>query len=936
MRPGLPTGVVTLLFTDIEGSTQLLATLRAAYVDVLAEHREVLRAACKRNGGAVVDGQGDAMLMAFARPGDAVRAAIAGQRDLTDGPVRVRMGLHTGTPDVHDGAYVGLDVHRGARIGAAGHGGQVLLSATTRALVDDPVEDLGRHRLRGLEEPEHLYQLSIAGLPHRFPPLRTVEADRPDLPRWATSFVGRERELERLADLLDDPACRLVSIVGPGGAGKTRLAAETAQQYWERHRHQTVFVSLVTVATDEQLVIALADALGFTIDLAHSVGRAPVDQVVDFLKERSLLLVADNCEQLLSAASLFSRIVEAAPHVQLLVTSRTRLDLAGEWTVDVAGLTGPDDGDLAGRLFVERARQRDPDLAIRDDDWPAVRRICRLTEAMPLAIELAAAWMGVLSLSQLADELERDLDILASRSSDAPARHRSLRAAFDGSWRLLDDEQRRALASLSVFRGPFSREMAEAITGAELTTLAELVARSLIRRAGERYEMHELIKRYAAERLEADGAATAREAHARAFADRVASRAERLRGAQSPTARSELRPDLPDIEAAAAWAVGHWGSDEVVPLLEGLTVMWVTQVDPVGPPVMRALWNVVENDRDPALDTGSAVPMRTKLAGYLAVSLASIDANRESDAIIDEHLDQVRATGDRWDLATCLLARGINHDNRDENAEAIAPLEEANALYAALGDELMQVETLTGLGWARLLLDDAAAARDSFEQAKQLALEVGNPVTIAFTESKLGALDDAEGRPADALRRHLDAFAHFDAAGNLGGLGFCLSRAGLSSYALGDYRSALDFAMAGYEAFQGLGHGWGSSIAAERVGFAYLGLGRPEVAREWAMRGLHLVTDGAHTRLGRLSALAAVAAAYIREGQAAEWLPILRAVVADPDMPAVYAVQARQELALAEARAGEGLVPELVDAAPDLDATIDRLLQADRAGYASP
>jgi tetratricopeptide (TPR) repeat protein len=226
----------------------------------------------------------------------------------------------------------------------------------------------------------------------------------------------------------------------------------------------------------------------------------------------------------------------------------------------------------------------------------------------------------------------------------------------------------------------------------------------------------------------------------------------------------------------------------------------------------------------------------------------------------------------------------MNHCNRDENAEAIAPLEEAIALFAGLGDDLWRIDALTWFGWAWLMLDDMPAARDAFEQAKKLALSLGDPVTIAFVESKLGALDDAEGRPADALRRHLDAFANFDAAGNIGGLGFCLSRAGLSSYVLGDYRSALDFAMAGYEAFRDMGHGWGSSIAAERVAFAYLGLGQTAMARDWAMRSLRQVSHGAYARLGQLSALAAVAASYIREGQIAEWLPILRAVVADPDV----------------------------------------------------
>lgn len=928
MRPELPTGVVTLLFTDIETSTQLLAELRTAYVEVLAHHREVLRAACERHDGVVVDSQGDAMLMAFGHPAAAVRAAAEGQLALADGPVRVRMGLHSGTPEIHDGAYVGLDVHRGARIGAAGHGGQVLLSSTTQALIDAPAEDLGLHQLRGLEEPEHIYQLSIEGLPDRFAPLTTIEAERPDLPSWATSFVGRDVELQRIADLLDDPGCHIVSIVGPGGAGKTRLAVEAARGSWEQHPRRTVFAALVSVETEEQLVVALADALGLAIDLAHSAGRGAEEQLLDFVRERSVLIVADNCEQLLPAAGLFGRIVEAAPGVRLLVTTRSRLDLAGEWTVDVAGLTGSTDGGQATRLFVERARQRDPGLSLRDDDWAAVERVCQLTEAMPLAIELAAAWIGVLSPAELADELARDLDMLSSRSNDAPQRHRSLRAAFDSSWRLLDEEQRRVLASLSVFEGPFTREMAEAVAGASLMTLAELVTRSLVRRADDRYEMHELIHRYAAEALEARGDAGAvREAHARAFVERVTARRERLQAAASPAARAELRPDVADIRAAAVWAVTHWQSHEVAPLLQALTIMWVAQVDPAGPPVMRELARVIDDERDRALDAGVAAPMRTKLAGFLAVSLASVDANHESDVVVDEYLDRVRETGDRWDIATCLLARGMNRDNRDENAEAIAPLEEADALYAELGDDLMRCDTLTWLGWAHLMLGHVETAQGIFEEAQRLALAVGDPVTVAFTVSKLGTLDDAEGRPADALRRHLDAFASFDAAGNTGGVGFSLSRAGLSAYMLGDYRASLDFTTAAFEAFDSLGHSWGSSIAAERMAFAFLGLDRPAAAREWGLKGLQLVSDGAHARLGRLSSLAAIAAAGIRQGGRDEWLPVLRTIVADPDMPAMYAMQARHQLTLAEDAGSSSGTPEPEGAAPDLDGVIDRLLR---------
>ncbi len=346
MRAELPTGVVTLLYTDIEGSTRLLAELRRDYVDVLAEHRRILRAAAADNGGVEVDVQGDSTLLAFARPSDAVAAASGAQLALADGMVRVRMGIHTGEPELTDEGYVGLDVHRAARIADAGHGGQVLLSAPTHALVSHPTADLGGHWLRGLDEPEQIYQLLNEGQPDEFPPLRTVEADRPVLPEQTTSFIGREAELARVHELLDDPHCRIVSIVGPGGCGKTRLALEATAARWQRQRQAAAFVPLVTVPTRDLLIGALADGIGLALDMVHSAGRTPEENLIDFLRPRSLLLVADNFEQLLPEADLLASIVERAPHVTFLVTSRARLGLRGEWVVDVAGLLGDGDDPL--------------------------------------------------------------------------------------------------------------------------------------------------------------------------------------------------------------------------------------------------------------------------------------------------------------------------------------------------------------------------------------------------------------------------------------------------------------------------------------------------------------------------------------------------------------------------------------------------------------
>ena len=299
----LPTGVVTLLFTDVEGSTQLLHELGDDYREALHEHRRRLRAAFADHEGVEVDTQGDAFFVAFARASNAVAAAADGQRALADGPIRVRMGLHTGEPQRTEEGYVGLDVHKGARIAAVGHGGQVLLSQTTRALVDADVRDLGVHRLKDLSAPEHIYQLEVDGLPCDFPLLKTIEAGMKNLPAPRTSFVGRVSELDEIDRLLEDPDCRLLTLVGPGGAGKTRLALEAAARRIERYAHGVHFVPLVSVASPEFLAPAVAESIQFAVDGGHS-GFSAQEQLLDYLSERSTLLVLDNFEHLVDGADL--------------------------------------------------------------------------------------------------------------------------------------------------------------------------------------------------------------------------------------------------------------------------------------------------------------------------------------------------------------------------------------------------------------------------------------------------------------------------------------------------------------------------------------------------------------------------------------------------------------------------------------------------------
>jgi hypothetical protein len=364
MQPELPTGTVTFLFTDIEGSTRLLRTLGDEYADVLAEHRRALREAWRQHDGIEVDTQGDAFFVAFARASDAVAAAADAQGALSDGPVRVRMGLHTGEPLRADEGYVGFDVHRAARIAAAGHGGQVLLSQATADLAGFDVRDLGLHRLKDLSAPERLFQLGT----ETFPPLKTLHET--NLPIPATPFLGREREVDEIAAMLQRPEVRLVTLTGPGGSGKTRLALQAAAAAADDYDHGVWWVPLASLADSTLVETAAAQVLGSKDTLVATVG------------DKRLLLVLDNLEHLLDAAAGIAETIGSCPRLTVLVTSREPLHVDGEWEVAVDPLHERE----AVELFAQRATAVRSDFAANGE----VVEICRRLDCLPLAIELAA------------------------------------------------------------------------------------------------------------------------------------------------------------------------------------------------------------------------------------------------------------------------------------------------------------------------------------------------------------------------------------------------------------------------------------------------------------------------------------------------------------------------------------------------------------------
>src|SRR3954452_6165008 len=473
MRP-LPSATVTFVFTDVEGSTRLLHELGAErYAEALGEHRRVVRTVFAAEGGVEVDTQGDAFFYAFADAQAAAAAASAANTALEPGPIRIRMGLHTGEALLTGEGYVGEDVHLGARIAAAGHGGQVLVSAPTRALLDGDVTDLGEHRLKDFAEPVAIFQLGE----ERFPPLKTIS--NTNLPRPASSFVGRERETAEVAELVRGH--RLVTLSGPGGSGKTRLSIESASELVGEFKAGVFWISLATVRDPTLVLETVGQTLGAKDALADEIG------------DRELLLLLDNLEQVVEASPALASLVEVCPNLHLLVTSRELLRVRGEVEYPVPPLAEPE----AVTLFCERS-------GLEPDE--TTTELCRRLDNLPLAVELAAARTGVLNPPQILHRLAQRLDLLRG-GRDAEARQHTLRATIEWSYELVTDDEKRLFARLSVFAGGCTLDAAEPVTGADLDTLQSLVDKSLVRHTDARFWMLETIREYALEKLEDSRAA---------------------------------------------------------------------------------------------------------------------------------------------------------------------------------------------------------------------------------------------------------------------------------------------------------------------------------------------------------------------------------------------------------------------------------------------
>jgi predicted ATPase/class 3 adenylate cyclase len=714
----LPTGTVTFLFTDIEGSTRLLQELGDRYAEALAEHRRLLRDAFVERSGVEIDTQGDAFFVAFSRAQDAVAAAAAAQAALAAGPISVRMGLHTGEPMLTEEGYVGIDVHRAARIAAAGHGGQVLLSQTTRDLLDSTFElrDLGDHRLKDLTAPERIFQL---GHEDRAP-LKSL--NQTNLPVQPTSLIGRERELGEILDLVRGH--RLVTLAGPGGAGKTRLGLQTAAELVDEFRDGVWFVSLSALRDPKAVLPTIGQTLG-----------VPQQQTLDeYLEHKQALLLLDNFEQLLEAAPQIAGLVQATAATKVLATSRSPLHLAGEREYPVPPLTDED----AVALFVERVRSAKP--SFEPDEH--VGKVCRRLDNLPLAVELAAARTRILTPAQLQERLEQSLPLLSGGARDAPERQRTLRATIDWSYDLLDDEERQLFRRLAVFAGSFDLEAAEEVCEADLDILASLVEKSLLRQTVEgRFFFLATIREYAAEQLAEDPAF---DGLRRRHAERT------LRVAEAAMSRrhegiDELQALHDDARTGLEFLAGDRKTELALRLASAFGDFWLVR------------GHIREGRRrlEAALADGTSAPADIQIGAMVrAARLARVGGDTDG---AERHalgaLALARDVSDAPANGEALRELGQVAQARDDHAHALALYDEALAVAREADDSILP--TLTDLGDVSLAAGEFERALVYSGEATQLADAPGPKAGAAFNTAsaliQLGRGDEAPPQLHDAL-----------------------------------------------------------------------------------------------------------------------------------------------------------------------------------------
>ena len=808
----LPSGTVTFLFTDIEGSTKLAQEYPNEMPALLARHHEILHQAIEKQNGYVFQIIGDAFCAAFHAASDALTAATDAQRALQNEPwnptpIKVRMGIHTGTAQLtNENLYSGYATLASTqRIMSAGHGGQVLLSNITRELAgdglptDSEIVDLGEKRLKDLLRPERLYQFNISGLTTTFPPLRTLDSFPNNLPVHLTSFIGRENEIDEVKQELNEH--RLVTLTGSGGTGKTRLSLQVAAELIEKFDHGIWFVELAPLTDPDLIPQTILSAIG----IREQEGPPPLELLKTYLQEKKTLIVLDNCEHLISAsAQVVNELLRAAPKIKVLTSSREALGVRGEVSYPVPSLTLPNLKHLpaieslsqyeAVRLFIDRALLVSPHFVVDKENAPYLAQICHRLDGIPLAIELAAARVKVLSVEQISKRLDDRFRLLTGGARTALPRQQTLRALIDWSYDILDENEQLLLRRLSVFAGGWTLEAAEEVCGSDgiesfdiLDLLSQLVNKSLVvvtdkSKSGEtRYRTLETIRQYAREKLtETGGGELIRNKHLAYFV-KLAKQAEpELYRSNQVLWINKLDDDLDNIRAALEWAqVTDTGSG--LQLLLDIRPLFEVRGDLRELTALAA--HLLEHyEKDDSL--------RAQGLTFFARALAFQGNVIEAHKIANQSLELSRAISDKqaeayslWVLGTIIYAQGNMKDS-------FPILENCLALYQSLGDKLGQANAT---GWLSINHNDMDRSKAYLLESLRVCRELGHLAGIANCLNQLALLEIWEGDNSSLIQLLDEARNLYRQLGDEMGEGTVLSYYGRLAFSQGQYEQALSY-----------------------------------------------------------------------------------------------------------------------------------------------
>lgn len=935
------------LFSDIESSTRLWGDYPTEMAAVIGRHDDLLRGMVVRFGGVVVKHTGDGIFAVF-NGGDPLACALEIQRAVAQtewgaiGELRVRLALHVGEAQVREDDYFGLEVSRTARLLNAGWGGQILLTCEmARAVMLPPLAkllDLGNHVLKDLNAPQHIYQLQHPDLPYQtFPALRTLSAHPNNLPLQPTPFVGRDDELKEVAAYLQTPHCRLVTLLGMGGAGKTRLAIQAAASQAEHYPHGVYFVPLAALATVEAIIPSIAGALG----LCLYERETPQTQLLNYLRDRTVLLALDNFEHLMDGVEVVDWLLTNAPHVKILATSRERLNLSQEWVYEVQGMCVPTSADApdletysAVKLFLQSALRANPAFVLDESNRACVVRLCAAVAGLPLGIELAASWLRGLSCAEVVAEMERRLDFLHTTLRNVPERQRSLRAVFEYSWALLTNAEQAVLCRLAVFEGSFQRRAAEAVledlaSYEVLAVLTALVDKSLLyRRLSGAYQLHNLLRQYALEKLaqSPETVVQAHDRHCTYYTGFLDERSPLLLGLQQKQSLDEIAEDLGNVTAAWNWALkqGRW--DDIRRMLPGLSILFsvraqIQEAAILFDTALDALHGAPETETRLLLT--SEVLLAKVRAGYPLQNVEILDSVAQqcwtatqlldspshlaraktalgivawlkSDYVLgrrlfQEALDHFAAIDDAREVAGAVEFLGKIAWAEGDYSTAHMHFQRALGVWRTLGYKMGQAGTLDSLGVVARELGDYETAKSYFVESMQIYEAFDAPIYLGYLANHIAGVSLASGDFSQAERYLRQALAIGREWGDrrlvaytLHDLAEVLSSAGESDRVLPLLEESLAL-------FESLEEPFGLILMRMALGFFYFNRDDTERGHNYIYQALALAEETQNRRL--LLEILSEYAASLRQRQQYARAVVVLAFVQAQAIPAPVQVQ---------------------------------------------